>query len=199
MENSVTLTAMMKKTLWVIAFVFGSISHLWAQEKTIDTTEYIQNTFVEALLKDNDSLRITFNKTKEKLTKEQIENIFSKTKNKEYDIKKTRIALELTSLLGDQWSFDEHTDPNDRLQFKSVEEFKKFRDSQVKSRSAEKDRFGNLIRLVISYQNGSKVILEKGKNKNYIRTTIDVNCIEKKDSIEDISRYQNLQIGHDKH
>jgi hypothetical protein len=159
----------------------------FSQQKELDSVKYIPTEFVKTLLKENDSLKISFDKTKEKLTKKQIEGIFSKTKNKEYDIKKTQIALELTSLIGDNWEFNENLKPENTLNFKNIEEFEKFNNSIPTSESVSFENDESLKRKETTFKNGSKEIIEKDRNGNYIKKTIDENGNENIVKIKDIS------------
>ncbi len=177
----------MNKIIFTIILFLGFSNFLFSQQKESDTIKYVPNDFIKTLLKENDSLKIVFNKTKEKLTKEQIEKIFSKTENKEYDIKKTRIALELTSILGDNWNFDETLKPENTLNFKTVEEFEEFNNSLPTSESVSFENDGSLKRKETTFKNGCKEIIEKDNNGNYIKKTIDKNGIETSEKIKDIS------------
>ncbi|OZV66399.1 hypothetical protein [Winogradskyella aurantia] len=177
----------MNKIIFIIILSLGFSNFSFSQQKVLDSVKYIPTEFVKTLLKENDSLKITFDKTKEKLTKEQIEGIFSKTKNKEYDIKKTRIALELTSLLGDNWNFDETLKPENTLNFKTIEELEKFNNSLPTSESVSFENDGSLKRKETTFKNGSKEIIEKDRNGNFIKKTIDENGNETIDKIKDIS------------
>ena len=177
----------MNKIIFTIILFLGFSNFLFSQQKESDTIKYVPNDFVKTLLKENDSLKIVFNKTKEKLTKEQIEKIFSKTENKEYDIKKTRIALELTSILGDNWNFDETLKPENTLNFKTIEEFEEFNNSLPTSESVSFENDGSLKRKETTFKNGCKEIIEKDNNGNYIKKTIDKNGIETSEKIKDIS------------
>ncbi|MFD0837457.1 hypothetical protein ACFQ0I_16885 [Mariniflexile aquimaris] len=177
----------MNKIIFIIILSLGFSKFTFSQQKELVSVNYIPTEFVKTLLRENDSLKITFDKTKEKLTKEQIEGIFLKTKNKEYDIKKTRIALELTSLLGDNWSFDETLKPENTLNFKTIEEFEKFNNSIPTSKSVSFENDGSLIRKETTFKNGSKEIIEKDKNGNFIKKIIDENGIETIEKIKDIS------------
>tara|TARA_R110002051_G_C8544915_1_gene471768 strand:- start:229 stop:714 length:486 start_codon:yes stop_codon:yes gene_type:complete len=159
----------MNKIIFTIILFLGFSNFLFSQQKESDTIKYVPNDFVKTLLKENDSLKIVFNKTKEKLTKEQIEKIFSKTENKEYDIKKTRIALELTSILGDNWNFDETLKPENTLNFKTIEEFEEFNNSLPTSESVSFENDGSLKRKETTFKNGCKEIIEKDNNGNYIK------------------------------
>ncbi|WP_028374952.1 hypothetical protein [Leeuwenhoekiella sp. MAR_2009_132] len=177
----------MNKIIFIIILSLGFSDFSFSQQKVLDSVKYIPTEFVKTLLKENDSLKITFDKTREKLTKEQIEGIFSKTKNKEYDIKKTRIALELTSLLGDNWNFDETLKPENTLNFKTIEELEKFNNSLPTSESVSFENDGSLKRKETTFKNGSKEIIEKDRNGNFIKKTIDENGNETIDKIKDIS------------
>ncbi|MFD1017398.1 hypothetical protein [Winogradskyella rapida] len=177
----------MNKIIFIIILSLGFSNFSFSQQKELDSIKYIPTEFVKTLLKENDSLKITFNKTKEKLTKEQIEGIFSKTKNKEYDIKKTRIALELTSVLGDNWKFDETLKPENSLNFKTTEELEKFNNSILTSESVSFKNDGSLEKRERTFKNGSKEIIEKDENGNYIKKTIDENGIQTIEKIKDIS------------
>jgi hypothetical protein len=178
----------MNKIIFIVILFLGFSNFSFSQQKESDTIKYVPNEFVKILLKENDSLKIVFNKTKEKLTKEQIEKIFSKTENKEYDIKKTRIALELTSMLGDNWNFDETLKPENALNFKTIEEFEKFNNLLPTSESVFFENDGSLKRKETTFKNGCKEIIEKDNNGNYIKKTIDENGIETIEKIKDISK-----------
>ena len=177
----------MNKIIFMIILFLGFSNFSFSQQKESDTTKYVPNEFAKTLLKENDSLKIVFNKTKEKLTKDQIERIFSKTENQEYDIKKTRIALELTSMLGDNWNFDETLKPENTLNFKTIEEFEKFNNSLLTSESVSFENDGSLKRKETTFKNGCKEIIEKDNYGNYVKKTIDENGIESIEKIKDIS------------
>lgn len=180
----------MNKTIFILLLTVGISNFSLSQQKANDGITYVPTEYVETLLKENDSLRITFNKTKDKLTKKQIENIFSKTKNKQYDVKKTSMALELTALLGEKWSFDETLKSENTRNFKSIDEFEKFNNSLAKSESASFEKDGSLKKRERTYNNGTKEIIEKDANGNYTKTIIDENGIETIEKIDDISKVQ---------
>ena len=182
----------MNKVIYIIIFTIGSINLLFSQLNVSDSLEYVPNKFVETLLKENDSLQFVFSNTKDKLTKEQIINIFSKTENKEYDVKKTQIALQLTSLLGDNWNFDETLKSKNKLNFNTLEEFAEFANSRPISVSTSHEKDGSLIRQETTYKNGSKEIIEKDKNGKYIIKKIDEFGIENVEEIKDNSKYQMI-------
>ncbi|NQX83004.1 MAG: hypothetical protein HRT66_13570 [Flavobacteriaceae bacterium] len=182
----------MNKIIFIIILSLGVSKISFSQQKEFDTIKYVPNEFVKTLLKENDSLKIVFNKTKDKLTKEQIEKIFSKTKNKEYNLIETRHALEMTSVVGDGFlGFVENLKVERALTFKNHEEFEKFFNSTARSEGLYLERDGSLRRKETTYNDGSKEIIKKDNNGNYIKIIIDKNGIK---TIKDISKLKIEKI-----
>lgn len=174
----------------IIIVTVGFMNFSLAQQNKSDSLLYVPNNFVETLLKENDSLKYVFQNTKDKLTKSQIESIFIKTENKEYSIKKTLLALKLTALYGDSWSFDESLNPEKIENFDSFEELEKFNNSLPITEFVSFEKDGTLKKLERTFNNGSKEVIEKNEDGKYLRTIIDKNGIENVEEIKDISKIQ---------
>lgn len=177
------------KKLFVLALlsVGFAISSFAQQEDS--NAEYKPTAFVLDLLAKNDSLQLIYNKTKDQLTKEQLSNIFTKTENKEYNTKQTQVALQLTAALGDSWVLTDTVSPENRLNFKSMEEFLAFRNTIPTSSKVTFDIDQSLKKQEITYPNGVKEIIEKDASGNYTKTTITAEGVKTVEEIKDISSY----------
>lgn len=184
---------MNKSTIIFILFL-GFLNPCFSQQKEQESQNYVPDEYVNGLLEQNDSLKLVFNKTKDKLTGEEIINIFDKTKTNEYNIKQTKVALLMMSEFGDNWSFSDSINPKNSLKFASFEDFVKFRNSMPTSSSASFYDEGSLKREETIYPNGSKEVIEKDENGNYIKKTTNKEGVETIEKIKNISNYNATKI-----
>ncbi|NDV41848.1 hypothetical protein [Flagellimonas sediminis] len=183
------------KKLFVLALLsMGFAISSFAQQEDSNAA-YKPTAFILDLLAKNDSLKLIYDQTKHQLTNEQLSNIFAKTENKEYNTKQTQAALQLTAALGDSWVFTDTVSPENRLNFKSIEEFLKFRDGfPISSKASFNDDY-TLKRQETTFRNGVKEIIEKDANGNYIKTTITAQGVKTVEKIKDISSYNTATVS----
>ena len=183
----------MKKVICFVLFAIGIISFSFSQQELSDSLEYRLNNFEKTLLIENDSLRLVYDQTKSKLTKDQINAIFSKIKTKEYSIKKAELALQLTAYSGENWHFNDSLKDENVFHFDSFEEFVVFHGSIPTTFSSTVDKDDNIKKVEHVYNNGSTVVIQKNEFGQYIKTTTDENGIESSEILDDISNYLRMR------
>lgn len=188
----------MKKIFVLALLSVGFGISCFAQQKDSDAV-YEPTAFILDLLAKNDSLQLIYDQTKHQLTNEQLSNIFAKTENKEYNTKQTQVALQLTAALGDSWVFTDTVSPENRLNFKSMEEFLAFRNTIPVSSKVTFDIDQSLKKQEITYPNGVMEIIEKDASGNYTKTTISAEGAKTVEEIKDISSYNTatMSVQHD--
>lgn len=184
----------MKKIFVLALLSLGFAISSFAQQKDSNAA-YKPTAFILDLLAKNDSLQLIYDQTKHELTNEQLSKIFAKTENKEYNTKQTQVALQLTAALGDSWVFTDTVSPENRLNFKSVEEFLKFSDGFPISSKASFNDDNTLKRQETTFRNGVKEIIEMDAQGNYTRTTITAEGVKTIEEIKDISNYNTATIS----
>ena len=181
----------MNKLIITILF-FAFCTSTYSQVKSRETKDYVTNEYLYKLLSENDSLKLIFNTVKDKLTRNQIDSIFSKTKSGEYSIKKTELALQLTSVFGESWNFSDDVKSGNSIKANTFDELVEFDNSIPKSQSATFFEDGSLKRQETIYKNGDKEIIERGSNGRYLKKSIDSKGKESIEEIVDFSKFKKL-------